>query len=163
MAVRERRVDSYRDHSRIRQNYYVDGSAVRKLAEEPAEERRVRRAPQQKTSVRRKTHTLAKGYVVFLGVVCVFALVLCLNYLQPKAMLTSQDETIAILENEYNRLHDDNNARYNEVINSENLEVIKDKALNELGMHYADASQIQYYMLPENSYVRQYKEVSTDP
>ena len=54
----------------------------------------------------------------------------------------------------------DNDAKYNSIISSFTLETVKEEALNRLGMHYADADQVQYYHLVQDSYVRQYQEVT---
>ncbi len=103
--------------------------------------------------------SFGRGFALFLSVVCVAMLALCVVYLQKKATLTTQYESIAVLESRYNELKNDNDARYNQVVDSVSLEKIKDAALNRLGMHYATSDQIMYYDLDENSYVRQYKDV----
>jgi len=99
---------------------------------------------------------------LFLTAICAAALCICVYFLQQKAEITNQYETIAKLENRYNTLKDDNDARYNEVMSSVSLEDIKEAALTRLGMHYADAGQIRYYSVEDDSYVRQYREVPTD-
>ena len=70
-----------------------------------------------------------------------------------------QYEQIAEKESEYNRLKNDNDARYNQVMGSVSMEDVKAAAENRLGMHYAGEDQIMYYDLTDGSYVRQYKDV----
>jgi cell division protein FtsL len=158
MARADRRVN-LRDEDNIARRYaFEDGSAVRQLDEEEKRQRvrRSRPAPAVRTG------TLGRGFVLFLTAICAAALCICVYYLQQKAEITNQYETIAKLENRYNTLKDDNDARYNEVMSSVSLEDIKEAALTRLGMHYADAGQIRYYSVQDDSYVRQYREVPTD-
>lgn len=158
MADAGRRVNLRDGNYRNRRYAFEDGSAVRHLDEEEKQQRalRQRRAPAVRTV------TLGRGFVLFLTAICAAMLCICVYYLQQKAEITNQYETIAKLENRYNTLKDDNDARYNEVMSSVSLEDIKEAALTRLGMHYADAGQIRYYSVQDDSYVRQYREVPTD-
>ena len=150
---------NYRDENILDRRYvYEDGSAVRRLDEEE----RQQRVPGRRPSRAVRTGTLGRGFVIFLTAICAAALCLCVYFLQQKAEITNQYETIAKLENRYSTLKDDNDARYNEVMSSVSLEDIKEAALTRLGMHYADAEQIRYYSVQDDSYVRQYREVPTD-
>ena len=162
MAKTARRVNSRSENRRIQS--YEDGNAVRQIYAVPEQEPERRQAPkpQISTQVRRnrvRARSMSVGYVMFLAAVCVGTLFLCVNYLQMKATLTTQNETIASMESQLNKLQADNDAYYNQVMASVTLEDVKDAALNRLGMHYATASQIQYYDTTENSYVRQYQDV----
>ncbi len=158
MAETDRRVNRRDGNNMTRRYAYEDGSAVRRL---DAEEQRVRAARRRKAAAA-KTGTLSRGFVLFLTAICAATLCLCVYFLQQKAEITNQYETIAKLENRYNTLKDDNDARYNEVMSSVSLEDIKEAALTRLGMHYADAGHIRYYSVEDDSYVRQYREVPTD-
>ena len=158
MTEADRRVNLTRDNATARRYSYEDGSAVRRLEEE----RKLQEAQRRKRQPAVKTGILGRGFVLFLTAVCASALCICVYFLQQKAEITNQYETIAKLENRYNTLKDDNDARYNEVMSSVSLEDIKEAALTRLGMHYADAGQIRYYSVGDDSYVRQYREVPTD-
>ena len=70
-----------------------------------------------------------------------------------------QTKEIATAESELSQLIADNDALYNSVISSVDLEKIKDKAMNELGMTYPQEDQIYQFDTAGNSYVRQYKDV----
>ena len=48
-----------------------------------------------------------------------------------------------------------------EVSPAELLEDVKNAAINRLGMHYPDSEHMRYYTLTDDSYVRQYTDVST--
>ena len=158
MAEAGRRVNLRDGNETARRYSYEDGSAVRRLDEREKRQR----APGRRSRTAAKTGILGRGFVLFLTAICAAALCICVYFLQQKAEITNQYETIAKLENRYNTLKDDNDARYNEVMSSVSLEDIKEAALTRLGMHYADAGQIRYYSVEDDSYVRQYREVPTD-
>ena len=156
MAQNTRRVNDKRQRKRAYYSY-ENGSAVRELEEPSQSEKKTN--IKKASSAKKKAYSVGRGYVIFLSVICTITLVLCVVYLQKKATITSQYENIATLESQYNKLKNDNDAKYNQVIDSVSLEDIKDAALNRLGMHYATADQIKYYDLTDDSYVRQYKDV----
>ncbi len=94
-----------------------------------------------------------------LTVVCVVTLLLCVHYLQLRSQVIHQNETIAEMENALSRLKADNDAYADEAQSSLDMEAVKERALNELGLHYATESQIRYYNADDESYVRQYENV----
>ena len=154
MARAARRGNTRAEKSRRRN--YEDGNAVRQIYELPEGEYERRRSakPRVSTQVRKnrvRARNISVGYVMFLAVICVATLFLCVNYLQMKATLTTQNETIASMESQLSKLKADNDAYYNQAMASVTLEDVKDAALNRLGMHYATESQIQYYDTTENS------------
>lgn len=178
-----RRVNSNSDRT---ENYiYVDGSTARKVQvrkdaephrtpgrsrnrmERPAErresDRRRRTEPdvasqQQLEKNRANARSMGVGYVLFLSASCLLTMFLCVQYLNLKSTLTTQIDTIEIMESELNSMKADNDAYYNQVQSSVTLEDIKNAALS-FGMHYATESQIEYYSIDESSYMRQYQDV----
>ena len=162
MARNDRRVNSYRDRATI--SYEYDGSAVRKLEELPEynEERHSREAGRKRKRAVAKSYSLSRGYVLFLTVVCVALSALCVLYISQKSAVTRQYETLANLENEYSQLKSNNDAKYNQVMDSVGIGDIKEAAQGRLGMSYAGADRIIYYDLEDDSYVRQYKDVPTE-
>ena len=99
-------------------------------------------------------------YIIFLTIICIATFMLCVYYLQQKSALTTKYENMATLQAKYNTLKNDNDARYNQVISSITLEEVKNVAINRLGMHYPDSDHMKYYTLTDDSYVRQYTDVS---
>ena len=161
MAENRRRVDSYKD--RTLTSYAYDGSAVRKLEDLPEyEEHRVKRRKKHSAARAGLRYSVSRGYVLFLAVICVAVSALCVLYLSQKTTITNQYEELAVLESEYSQLKSNNDAKYNQVMDSVSLGDIKDAAENRLGMSYAGADQIIYYDLTDGSYVRQYKDVPTE-
>ena len=108
---------------------------------------------------KRKNGALSAGYVLVLTAVCVVTLLLCVHYLQLRSQLIHQNETIAAMESALNQLKAENDAYADKAQASLDMGAIKDKALNELGLHYASESQIRYYNADDESYVRQYENV----
>ena len=156
------RKSSRRVNSRAEQQerYEVWGNTVRK-AEAIPEER-----PRRKSGVGRRAQRnraravqMSRGYVVFLAVVSVAALLMCVRYLKLKAEITTQTSEIASLESALNELKADNDALYNTVTASVDLEQIRKEAMDRLGMDYPNEDQIYQFDTSGNSYVRQYKDV----
>lgn len=102
------------------------------------------------------------GYVVFLGMAAVLCLVICVNYVKTQSRLTSYSKNITALQEELANLKEENNTKYNAVMDSVNLEEIREKAQKELGMVYASPEQIVEYDRPSTDYVRQYEDIPED-
>lgn len=157
MARSNRRGNSLKERTTV---YEYDGSAARELETLPKEQgRRKKRKPGRQAQRR---YSVSPGYVVFLTLVCIAVSGLCVMNVRQKSTITTQYEEIASLENEYNQLKSNNDAKYNQVMDSVSLEDVKNAAQNELGMSYANANQIVYYDLGDDSYVRQYKDVPSE-
>ena len=141
---------------------YIEGTAVRKLSQyeqavpeempgrHHAPEKR-QQTPKRKTSqsrpktrqkavarrrARARAFQMNKGYVTFLSIVAVACLFICVNYLKLS-----------------------NDAAYSKAVSSVDLDKIRDIAINELGMVYANQDQIVTYEKQDKDYVRQYEEV----
>ena len=63
------------------------------------------------------------------------------------------------LESQLSALKMENDAAYDAAVSSVVLEKVKDIAIHELGMVYADKGQIITYNSQDGDYVRQYDEV----
>lgn len=137
--------------------YYEDGNAVRRLEEVPEQPKKElsRRARRN----RAKSTSISRGYIAFLSLVCALATASCVYYIRLTAQVTAQKNVVAQKELELNQLKEDNDAYYSEVLTSVDLNEIRDKAINELGMQYATEDQIRHYTPGNNSYVRQYQDV----
>ena len=152
MARKQNRRVNSRSERTVEQ-YVIDGNTVRKIQAIPQEEPEVRPVRRTTSRNRARTRAMSRGYVMFLAVVSAAALFMCVRYLQMKSAITTQTKEIATAESELSQLKADN------VISSVDLEKIKDKAMNELGMTYPQEDQIYQFDTAGNSYVRQYKDV----
>ncbi len=121
--------------------------------------RRVNSGRPDRNRRKNRNGALSAGYVLVLTAVCVVTLLLCVHYLQLRSQVIHQNETIAAMENALNQLKAENDAYADKAQASLDMEAVKDKALNELGLHYASESQIRYYNADDESYVRQYENV----
>ncbi len=161
----DRRVDS---GSEYKEQYYI-GNAVRNYEAKPQEEpeRRSKNHKKSKKSSgmqhtagpKARINKVGQGYVVFLAVVSAASVYACVQYLQVKAVITSQDKKIASLQSNLKDLKSDNDAYYNKVLASVDVEFIKNVAMNQLGMSYPDEDQVYIFDTDGDSYVRQYQNI----
>ena len=151
-----RRVNSRMDRH---ERYIYDGNAARKLQAIPQEIPEKKTVSHTAARNRAKAKRMSRGYVLFLAVVSVAALFMCVRYLQLKSELTTLTKKIAVTESQLSELKADNDALYNSVLASVDLENIKNVAMERLGMKYPDEDQIYKFDTAGNSYVRQYRNV----
>ena len=102
------------------------------------------------------------GYVVFLSIAAVLCLVICVNYVKMQSRLTGYSKNITALQEELAGLKEENNTKYNAVMDSVNLEEIREKAQKDLGMVYASPEKMVEYDRPSADYVRQYEDIPED-
>lgn len=160
MDMSARRVNSRSDYHM--REIYIDGNTVRKPAEtvRPKREKEVRRVSRQAAENRTKALQMGKGYVMFLSLVSVATLFVCVHFIQLRSTVTSQLKEVASLQTELNQLTAENDAFYDSTVSNIDLDHVRDVAINELGMSYADEDQIIWYSSnTANSYVRQYQDV----
>lgn len=143
---------------------YIYGNTVRQAEvmpqrqEEPRKKHKKKKLDRQILKNRRKAMRMNPAYVMFLQLRSA-ALVVCVWYLQVRAELTSRTEHITELQQELADAKEENTTRYNVVMDSVNLEEVRDRAINDLGMGYATSDQIVEYQNPVNDYVKQYESI----
>lgn len=101
-------------------------------------------------------------YTGFLTVAAVCAVFICVVYLQLQSELVQRSENITALQEELSDLTEANDTAYNAAVDSVNLQEIRDKAMNELGMVYAANGNVVEYDSPTSDYVKQYNEIPSD-
>lgn len=142
---------------------YVYGSAVPKPVYEPErreyQPKRRRKVSSQVKENRRQAMGISKAYVVFLTFAAVLMLIVCVNYVQLRSELTSRSKHITALQEELVSLNEENTTKYNSIVDAVNLEEIREKAINELGMVYAADSQVVEYDNPTGDYIKQYDQI----
>lgn len=152
---------------------YVDGTAVRQLdvapypagrelpaeQEFPAEQEPKREVSAATQRNRERTLQMNLPYVLFLTAAAVITVFVCVNFLQLRAKNTILQEDVASLEADLDSAILENDSEYNRVMNSVDLEYVKEVAVNELGMQLATTSQIVTYTVEDSDYVRQYSEI----
>lgn len=100
-----------------------------------------------------------KAYVVFLAVAAILALIVCVNYIQLRSELTSRSRNITVLQERLASINEENTTKYNVIMDSVNLEEVRTKAMNELGMVYANENQIVQYDNGTGDYIKQYEAI----
>ena len=141
MAARQNRPDYRQQYRRgdAASQMYVQGNVVTKPAEEPRRHEgssvRHRKASRQVRKNRKLALRMNSAYVIFLAVAAVMALVVCVNYIELQSRIT---------------------------MDSVNLDEIRDRAQNELGMVYASPERIVGYESPATDYVKKYEDIPED-
>lgn len=136
---------------------YVYGNAVRKA--KPAivnPVRQPKRVSRRVRENRNKAMRMSKSYVAFLATAAIIVLFVCVKYLQLQSEITGRSSNITALQQELADVKEANTTRYNVIMNSMNMEEIRDIAMNQLGMVYAQEDQIVKYQSPDKSAVTQY-------
>ena len=138
---------------------YVEGNTVRKVqtAERPRRHQEPRR--QVRRQAKQEVRYVNIFYTIFLVAAACLVLWSCVNYLQLQAETTSRVKNIAALETRLEELRKENDDNYTRIMTSVDLDYIKDVAINELGMVYAQADQVILYDGGTRDYVRQNGEI----
>ena len=155
--------------ARSRYNYradnrqaYVYGNVAAKPAFEPKrqyeEPYREKRTSRQVRKNRKKALHMSAGYVMFLTMAAVIALIVCINYVQLQARITSSSKNITAMQEELASLREENTTIDNAVMATVNLDEVGKKA-DEMGMVYATAEQIMGYESPSSDSVKQYESI----
>jgi len=144
---------------------YVYGNVA--VEAEPGYHEQSPKRPKKKVSRQvRRNRKLAlhmnSTYVVFLAVAAVMALVVCVNYVELQSRITDSSKNVTAMQEELADLKEENNAKFNAVMDSVNLDEIRDRAQNQLGMVYASPEQIVEYDKPATDFVTQFEEIPED-
>lgn len=145
---------------------YIYGNTVRQAEVMPKRreyEEEVPRQPKKVNPQIRKNRSqamhMSPAYVAFLSFAAVVALAVCVWYLQVRSELISRSEHIAVMQEELADIREENTTRYNVVMDSVNLEIVREKAIGEMGMGYANPNQIVEYQNPVRDYVKKYQDI----
>ncbi len=152
-------------------NYYVDGNTVRRMEAVPdyRRERREREEREREEQLRRRKRQvrrnqerqlrMSKRYVVFLTMAVTVFGVFAGTYIKIQSDMTARMNTISSLESQIADLKADNDEAYKRIRMTVDLDSVREKALNELGMSYAKESQIIYYTVDNDDFMNQYSEI----
>lgn len=152
----------------VRNMYYVDGSAARKLEQAPARrtDREVHRNPNTNQQVRRRPSEKAQNalafnmkYTIFVTASLVIMALACIAVLYMESRISLQQANINDLETQLEVIEEENAAYRLSLESMYTLDEIYDVATNELGMVYAEKGQIVYYESADEDYVKQYQDV----
>lgn len=146
--------------------YFEDGNTVRKLQPEidyeefkrrqKVEEERKRRANKRALAAKARKKRL---YSIYMSASIICAVCFFVGYVYMQSQVTQSANNIAELESEISSLKADNNAAEARISTGGNLSTVRDLAINDLGMVYANTDQIVYYDMETSDYMNQYKEI----
>lgn len=144
---------------------YVSGSAAR--AEEPIRHQNSRkqdisRQLERARAVRRnqeKALHMDLPYVLMLTLAAVCALSICVSYLHIQSTIASRIHNIEKLEQNLEKIKSENDALQTAIHTDIDLDYVYKVATEELGMVYANRSQVLLYDKTESEYVRQYEDI----
>ena len=146
-----------------RQQRAIEGNTARKVQtlEYPSRERQSERR-ERRHAEKSNVQYVNVLYMIFLAAASCMVLWSCVNYLQLQAETTSRVKHIASLETELEDLRKENNDNYTRIMTSVDLDHIRDVAINELGMVYAEPNQVILYDGGTDDYVRQNGSIPSD-
>lgn len=138
---------------------YLYGSAAPKL--EPTPQRRPLREEERRTAPQRKQKVQAKPYPVnmpllVLSIVAFIALgAMMIQYIRLNSEITAITAANTKLESQISDLRAENDEYYGRIMNSVDLEKVREVAIMDLGMVYASEGQVITYDSHMDDYVEQ--------
>lgn len=146
-----------------RQQRAIEGNTARKVQtlEYPSRERQPERR-ERRHAEKSNVQYVNVLYMIFLAAASCMVLWSCVNYLQLQAETTSRVKYIASLETELEDLRKENDDNYTRIMTSVDLDHIREVAINELGMVYAEPNQVILYDGGTDDYVRQNGSIPSD-
>jgi len=157
LTVREKRERTQsKNYKRQIRGEYTYGNAVRKTNPQRSRGNELRPVGGNIARNTQKKSGMSAVYVVFLAVMMVVAGAACMMYLEITSGIQDDLKQIAKLEAQLNSMKAENDDYENRINGAVDLEMVKKKAMNDLGMQYANDDQIVKYESDDTDYVRQY-------
>lgn len=143
---------------------YVSGNVVYKPDAAVASPRRRAERPGisgqpgagQKKAVKRKVFPVEQMYVALFTICAVVTVLVCTMYIREQARMIAKSEKVASMQLQLATLTEKNDSAYNAVDATVNLEAIRQKAVDELGMVPVSEGSVITYSMPEDDSIRQY-------
>ena len=141
--------------NRMTDSEYVYGNTARALEPVASQVPEQKRLSNRARRNRERAAHMNPTYVLFLTFAMALTVVACIQYLRLQSEVTSKVTTISRLESTLSELKAENDDTESRIKGAIDLEEIKYRAMNELGMQYASAGQIVEYKSEDTDYVRQ--------
>jgi predicted transcriptional regulator len=146
---------------------YIYGNTVRKaeaLPQHPPQRKSVepKRTSRQVRKNRNRAMNINKAYASFLIVAAISTIFICVGYLKLQSEMVNRSEHVSELQAELANLTEKNDTAYHAIVDSIDLEEVRQKAIDELGMVYAAQGNVVTYENPESGTLKQYEEIPTD-
>ena len=143
---------------------YIEGNTARKLNTAPDIRREER--PYEVPAHRRQEqrHPKALSGINFASLLVLTAAIIatvyvCVEYLKLQSDVTSMDKNIISMEQELTKKTNENNAAYEAINTTYNLDYVYKVAVEELGMVYPNNNKVITYQSGKDDYVRQYEDI----
>ncbi|MCR5357129.1 MAG: hypothetical protein K6E63_06965 [Lachnospiraceae bacterium] len=151
---RNRKAPAYR--GRVVSDEFIYGNTARELKElgSDGSASALKLSHQTRRNRERAGH-MNPAYILFLTAAMVCTVAICIQYLMMRAQMTNMVKELSALEITLNELRAENDDTENRIKGAVDLEEIKYRAMNELGMQYANEDQIVSYECEDTDYVRQ--------
>ena len=121
--------------------------------------RRKRRVNPQVRKNRRRAQSLSGRYVAYLLLTSAIVVALCVSYLQLQAENIERANQVALLRNQLETITEENNAAYQSVSRSVDLEMVRLRAIDEFGMVNKMDEHVITYQNPSHRYVILHNEI----
>lgn len=108
---------------------------------------------------RKRAFGISPIYMAFFIVATLITVVVCVQYLHLKTELLNRSDNITVLQETLSELTEENDTAYNAAVDSTNLEEVRNRAMNELGMVYPSKENVINYNSPSDDYVKQYANI----
>lgn len=138
---------------------YVNGNTVRKLNTEINPNRKPVRVSDTTKKNRERVQKMSLGYVLVLTAALAIMGVMLVFYIGLQSQVKSTTKTISKLESQLNDLKNSNDETENRIKSDVDLEKIKEIAMGQLGMIYAQEGQVETFLSEDSDYVRQLEKI----
>lgn len=146
-----------------KKEYYIDGTAARKLQVLPDYEREQQAPRPRVTEHPVKAPNVSHGIdfvsMILLAAAMAITLYLCYNYLQVQGSIVQFERDIAVLSEQVNKIAAENAALEDGLNGEIDWENVYLTAVGELGMVYPNNNEVITYQPTENGHVIQYKDI----
>ena len=151
-------------------NDYINGNTVRKMNAEPLRREHIdrtrieeeRRRKSRRNAARRNRERamyMSPARMLFMSACIGLCVAASFSLIQIQSQITQRMKHIANMESQLTDLRADNDAKYKEIVTSVDLNMIKEVAINELGMTYASEEQIVYFTVENENFMDQYSDI----
>ncbi len=134
---------------------YIYGNAAKELRELGSSGSSSLRLSHQTRRNRERAGHMNPAYIIFLTFAMICTVSICIQYLMMRSQMTNMVKELSSLEITLNELKAENDDTENRIKGAVDLEEVKYRAMNELGMQYANEDQIVSYECEDTDYVRQ--------
>lgn len=143
-------------------NVYVYGNAVaekRREQEAYEERRRQRQLKRQERELHKIEDRMHKKFTAFSILLILGVTFICISHIRLGSHVEKHAEHVSEMQNELSEKREENTTKYNLIIDSVNLEEVREKAVNDYGMSNASKNQIVGYDNSDGGYIKQYEDI----